>query len=249
LRDKEKTMPDLLRPEVFVQQATPGQSADGNWWGQRGDRTGIPFTADWKRALLLEGRVFQMTVGTLTGGGDISMITGGGAGTIIDQDQPEFGVSVPLNTTLIPLEIHIACQPDLDADGEEANIVITYDSAAAYAGDGTVTSETPVNMITGGGVNTNATAFSAATADITDPTVSGILAFKTVQASEFVSNGTATNLTNGVVGSVELHYEPSFPIHITGPGAFYGYWGGTAAVPGLASVIWGEVPSTRINIS
>lgn len=223
----------------FAQMASPTVVADGGTGTvARGTRTGELYTVTWKQALLFEGRCFQMTVGSLTGGADIAMITGGGAGTTIDQDQPEFGVSVPAGTTLIPLEIHISCQVDMDADGEEGNIVVAYDTAAAVVG-GTSTPETPVNLLTGTGQASVATAFSATTADITDPTVSGILAFKTIQGSD---NGVAAN---AVMTALTLDYEPETPIFLTGPAAFYGYWGGTAAVPGMASVIWAEVPSAR----
>jgi hypothetical protein len=224
-------------------QNSVGDTQDVGWASVHATRTGALFTSSWKEQLLMEGRLFQMTVGTITGGGDLALVTGGGNGTTIDQDQPEFGVSVPNGTSLIPVEITVACQVDMDANGELGNIVVAYDSAAAWAGDGTVTTETAVNMITAGGVSSVASAFSACTADITDPTVSGILAAKTTRGSD---NGTAGNLA---VVTLELNYAPEVPIIISGPGAFYGYWGGTAAVPGVASVIWAEVPEGRFTVS
>lgn len=220
----------------------PAITSDGGVSRLRMSNVGQLFVADWKSELVLEGRVFHMTVGTMAAGGNITLITGGGNGTTIDQDQPEFGVSVPSGTDLIPIEIHVSCQLDMDADGEEGNIIVTYDNGTAYAGDGSVTSETPVNLLGDSGQSSVATAFSAATGDITDPTVSGILAFETIQGSD---NGTAGNLA---FPKLSLHYEPSFPFVLRGPSAFYGYWGGTAALPGIASVIWAEVPSGRFNV-
>ena len=228
---------------IYRQQNSVGDTSDVGWANLNGTRTGAAYTASWKQQLRDEGRLFHMTVGTIASGGDLTLITGGGNGTTIDQDQPEFGVSVPNGTSLIPVEIHIACQVDMDANAEVGNIVVAYDSAAAFAGDGTVTSETAVNLITAGGVSSVATACSAATGDITDPTVSGILAVKTTRGSD---NGTAGNLA---VVTLELDYEPEAPFVISGPGAFYGYWGGTAAVPGVASVIWAEVPEGRFTVS
>lgn len=225
-----------------VFETSPTLASNGNFRNMRVSNTGQLFSADWITDLVLEGRVFHMTVGTITGGGDVSLITGGGAGTTIDQDQPEFGVSVPAGTDLIPIAIKIGCQVDLDADGEEGNIVVAYDSGAAYAGDGTATSETPINALGDAGVTSVATAFSAATGDITDPTVDGILAYKTVQASHA---GTAAS-QNAV--SLDLDWEARFPFILRGPSAFYGYWGGTAAVVGIASVMWAEVPSGRYNV-
>ncbi len=220
------------------EQATPAIVQDNDFRSPRLTRDGLTFTAGWQLALLMEGRLHQMTVGTVTGGGDIAPITGGGAGTIIDQDQPEFGVSVPANTTLIPVSIIVSCNVDADAADEVADIIVTADAAAAYAGDGTVVDETPLNMITRGGITTVATAFSAATVDITDPTVSAILATETI-----------TQLGTAGFATLRMDYQPAAPFFIQGPGAFYGYWGGTGAVTGIATIIWAEVPSSRYALS
>lgn len=231
---------------IETNQQSPSLSSEGGIRLARGLRTGEIGVAGLIDMWLAEGRLFEMTVGTVTAGGDVSLITGGGNGTTIDQDQPEFGVSVPNGTILVPVQIDIACQVDLDADAEVGNIVVTYDAAAAYAGDGTVTSETPLNMLSGGGQTTVATAFSAATGDITDPTVSGVLAYKTVRAALFADT-TASNSSNAVSLDLNWSAKRDVPVFIQGPGAFYGYWGGTAAVTGLARVVWAEVPEGRFT--
>lgn len=211
----------------------------GGFIGNRSDRTGAQFTVGWKEALVMEGRVFQITVGTVAAG-----IVGGGAGTVIDLDQPEFGVSIAANMTLIPLEIYIAADTALDADDEVAQIQVVADESAAYAGDGTVTDEVALNNIRGDGVSSVATAFSAATADITDPVISRIIAAKSwsVMAMEVTETGAAA------IG-MNLHYVADIPIFLRGPAAFYGYWGATGAATGVASVVWAEIPSSRININ
>src|SRR3990167_5165491 len=146
-------------------------------------RSGQLFVADWRQNLLLAGYCYTFDVGTMAAGGNITMITGGGAGTTIDQDRPEFGFGVAAGTTLIPLRIQVACQVDLDADVEEGNIILTADLACGLATDGTRTAETPVNLLHGA-TDFGGTAFSACTADLTDPTVSLVLAFETFQNSE-----------------------------------------------------------------
>jgi hypothetical protein len=226
---------------IFAQQNAPGTSSEGNPVGARGTRDGIAFTATWKQALLLEGRLHQITVGTIAAGGDVTLIVGGGNGTTVDQDQPEFGISVPSGTSLIPVQIDIACQALEDANDEVANIIVYADTAAAYADDGTVTSETPVNLLDASGVTTVATAFSAATADITDPTVSRILAMESIAVTGAEAAGFAPV-------PIVMHYEPEAPHILTGPCAIYGHWGGTGAVSGVASVIWAEVPTARYTI-
>lgn len=230
-------------------QQSPTLAADGSMRAVRGLRTGEMGVAELIDMWIAEGRVFEVTVGGIAAGGDVALITGGGAGTTVDQDQPEFGVSVPAGTILVPLQIDIACIADLDANAEVGHVIVSYDKAAAWVGDGTVTTETPVNIITGGGVSSVASAFSAATADITDPTVSGILVHRAISASEFVSNGTATNLTNGLTVALGASWSAKrdIPVFIEGPGAFYGYWGGTAAVTGTARVVWAEIPATRFS--
>jgi len=228
-----------------ARQASPGVSSDGTQPAWRGTRDGIGFVASWKEALLLEGRVWQITVGTMAAGGDATHIVGGGNGTTIDNDQPEFGVSVPVNTTLIPLRIDVACEALEDANDEVASILVIADNALAYANDGTVTTETPINLLDGhstGGVATTATCLSAATGDITDPTVSMIIA-----AESLAMTGAEAAGFSAV--PLSMHYEPNIPHMIAGPCAFYGYWGGTGAVSGLAVATWAEVPSSRFTLS
>ena len=230
----------MTQQHIFAQQNSPSVAGEGTSVGVRGTRDGIPFTASWKQALLLEGRMFHIDVGTLPADAVFTVIVGGGAGTRLELEQPEFGVSVPNGTALIPLDIRIGCRNDVVADAAEMEILLIADTSAAFAGDGTTVPETPTNMITDGGVSTVATAFSAGTVDITDPVVSMILAYKTLQSS--------LNTSGLTVASLELEYSPEAPPILKGPAAFYGYWGGTAAASGGASVVWAEVPEARYTV-
>lgn len=220
---------------VFAQQNSPGNAAEGNWVAARADRTGIQFTANWKEALVLEGRVHTFMVGAVETG-----IVGGGNGTTIDADQPEFVVSVPSGTSLIPLEITIAFGTDLNAAGEVAQALVIADTAAAYDDTGTVTTETPVNLLSGGGVTTVATAVSACTVNMTAPTESHLIAARAWGYSI---------LTAGAgVGEFDLNYVAELPHILKGPAAFYGYWGATGAATGWAKVTWAEVPDARFTV-
>ncbi len=222
---------------ITAQQNSPALAAEGpnskvSW---RGTRDGLGMTMGWKEALVLEGRVHQITVGAVAAG-----IVGGGNGTVIDQNQPEFGVSVPNGTALILLEAWIAFGTDLNAAGEVAQAMIWADTAAAWAADGTTTAETPANLISDGGVSTVATAFSAATVDITAPTESRLLAV--------AGWGASGPTTGGGPGSYTLHYVADVPEILKGPCAIYGYWGATGAATGWASVKWAEVPEARYTV-
>lgn len=217
---------------------SPGVAGDGVEGNLNISRDSALFTAGWEEKLVFEGRVFSISVGTIA-----SKITGGGAGLLPDLNQPEFGVSVPSGTTLIPLAVDIACSVDLDADLAVGEIWLIADTTAAWAADGTSTAETPANLLDGadGAVATSATAFSAATADITNPVVDQIIAAEIIGQSQV----TAASVTS--IG-LNLHWRSNgLPRMISGPGAFYGYWGGTKAAIGVASVVWAEVPSSRFN--
>lgn len=204
----------------------------------------IPFSADWKLALAMAGLVHQIQIGALADAAVTALIQGGGVGTTTDLDQPEFGVSVAAGWTLIPLEIDISCSADLDANDEIAEALVMADLAAAWVGDGTVTTETPNNWLTGApsGTGCPARCFSACSADITDPTCSRIL------AHELVREMAVTDTTAGVPVRLHLHYEPLVPPLMKGPTAFYGYWGGTTRVDGVASVVFAVVPSDRFPL-
>ena len=121
---------------------------------------------DWKMDAIRDGRGFHVTIGTLTTG-----IVGGGNGTIIDLDQPEFALAIPSGTSVLPLRIHVQCEPPvINADNDIQEIIIAFDEDVAIAG-GTATTETPKNM-NDGHTNTNlCTAKSAYTVNSTaEPT-------------------------------------------------------------------------------
>lgn len=203
----------------------------------KGTYSGDLFTANWTDRLMLEGRVFTMNVGSFS-----TPIQGGGAGTILDQDQPEGIVSVPSGTAIRPIRIHVQCQAPLSVtDSDESEILIAVDRAAAWAGDGTVTSETALNLRTDNIRSSNCSCASAATANITNPTLGIELAHSVTVADV---QGTAATV---VVTKHELLYEPLAAPIIVGPAAIYVYWGGTVATSGFAQVTWAEFPSTWVT--
>lgn len=202
-----------------------------------GTRRGDMFTADWKQRMILEGRAYMVNVGALS-----TPIVGGGAGTVLDLDQPEFIISVPSGTSLIPLRVAIQCQPPLiAADNDEIEALIAVDRTAACAGDGTATAETPFNLRTDNPRASACTATSAYTADVTDP-VLGIELARVVKVADV--QGTAANAK---FDALDLVYEPTCPPVIVGPAMLVGYWGGTVATSGFAEVAWIEVPTTEIT--
>lgn len=193
--------------------------------------------SDWRQALVARGYGWNVTVGTLSTG-----IVGGGNGTVLDLDQPEFGLSVPSGTCLIPLSFNIVCNIGLQTtDSHVSEILVTVDRAAAWAGDGTFTAETPLGLRTNITSGCPITCFSAATADITDPVHHFDLARKELFTDV---QGTAATVN---VTEFRLDYEPTNPPFLIGPCAVYGYWGGSIAVTGYAQLAFLAIPSTLVS--
>lgn len=195
-------------------------------------------TADWRQAFIARGMGYHVDIGSFS-----TPITGGGNGTVIDLDQPEFGISVASGYTVVPLRVHVAALPGLQTtDSHESEILLAVDRAAAWAGDGTVTTETAVNMRTSATGNpTGVSIFSAATADITDPNLGMELAH-VAKLTDVQGTAATVNLYDLV-----LLYEPKNPPFLVGPCALYGYWGGDVAVTGFANVSFLTFPTSLIS--
>lgn len=191
---------------------------------------------DWLAALVLRGFGWHFDVGAFS-----TPIVGGGNGTVLDLDQPEFGVSVPTGYTLIPLRVDIAVAPGVQTtDAHETEILLAVDRAAKWAGDGTVVAETPTNLRTDLVGACPLTVFSAATVDITDPTL-GIELAHALRTENF---GDATGME---LQELSLLYEPQRPPFLVGPCALYGYWGGDIAASGFANVDFLAIPSALLT--
>jgi len=238
-----------MRSEILgtVEQISPSVLGEGNEETLRQTRLGQLFTADWKQRLLLAGKLWKVSVGTVAAGGDVTAIVGGGNGTTVDQDQPEVIIGVPAGYFLIPVEINVAARVDADADGEMGYIIAYADRSAAPVEDGTVTVETPLNLLDGAGAFPGYAA-SAATADITDPTVDELLDIVTVQASEF-THGTPTAADAALSVGLKMAYHPDTPSLIAGACGIYVHWGGTGVASGLATIVVGCVPSSWFPVS
>lgn len=187
---------------------------------------------------IFEGRAWQVTVGTFS-----TPIQGGGAGTIVDADQPEFVLNVPAGTVASLLRVRADVQVALlAADSEEAEIILAVDRAAEVAA-GTYTSETPINLRTDIVSGARCTARSAYTGNTTAaPTLSMELAHPVALGDV---QGTAAN---AMWTQLALEYDPRQKIYIVGPGAVVLYWGGTVAANGFAGVEWAEYTTAELGL-
>lgn len=194
---------------------------------------GTLVVADWIQQQVNLGYGYHASIGALS-----TPITGGGAGTILDLDQPEGILSVPSGVAVIPFRIGVHCHvPLLATDADECEILIAVDKDTVYAGDGTVTTETAFNLRMNSSNTSSCTVASAATADITDPTLDIELARRVITGDV---QGTAGNTW---WGDLDLVYEPKVRPILYGPCALYIYWGGTVATPGFADIQWVELSS------
>lgn len=205
-------------------------------------KRGELFVADWIQSAILQGLGFIANVGSLSTPG-----LGGGAGTIVDLDQPEFGMTIPSGTTVVP--IRIAAQlttPLLATDADETEFLALVDITAATVAaalDGTwTTTITPRNMrIALSNVTTSlCTVKSLCTVDTTDPTESIDLIHSVMVAD---MNGTPAN---ALITRHDVLYEPKNPPMIVGPASLFMHWGGTVAVSGFMQFFWLEIPSTHV---
>lgn len=194
---------------------------------------------DWLQAFVARGYGWHVDVGAFS-----TPITGGGNGTVLDQDQPELGIGIPTGWCMVPLRVHVACQtPLIAADSDESEILVAADRAAEAAGlnatNGTV--ENPTNMRTNVNSGCPFTVASALTMNITNPTL-GIELAHAVKVGDV--QGTAAN---ALWGDLALVYEPKCPPFIIGPAGFYLYWGGTVATTGFANVDFLAIPSSLLT--
>lgn len=218
---------------IKASQVTPASIGEGDLGYAQGTKYGAIYVADWIEQAIRAGYGYYFTVGSMTAGTDIARVLGGGNGTSMDQDQPEFAIGLG-NGWLVPIRIMVDVHADIDAADDDANILVTVDLAANGVSTApTGTAGTVYNMLDGAGGTCSANVYHTITSDITDPTVSEILIAKNI-----VSN--ATN-----VDTMELHvdYMPSHPPRYAGPCAIYGYWGGVAATYGVARVEFLVLPT------
>lgn len=217
-----------------IANLVPDQGSDNGgvypWALPDGGSVSVP----WQQAYINAGYGFHVTVGAFS-----TPITGGGAGTVLDADQPEFVISVPSGTRIIPVRFHVQCQlPLIATDADESEILIAVDRTAAWDAVGTSTAETVFGMKTDNTVSSLCTVASAFTGNMTGAPTLGIELARAVAIGDV--QGTAANAN---WGHLELLYEPKFAPVIVGPAMVVGYWGGTVATPGFAQMQWLEFPA------
>lgn len=199
--------------------------------------------ADWKSLLAMFGKMYKVHIGAIAAGADVTQVTGGGAGTVPDIEQPEIIVGVDAGYCLIPIELDGSLTSDTDAPNDYISAMLLGDRTNAPPTSATATVVTPINMLDGGAAFPGR-AYKEVTSDITDPTLDDLIFYRRKTQVELVLNGSATNITAPVVGNMDLHWEAHYPNIMAGPCAIAFWYAGTVAVTGLATMTFACVPSS-----
>lgn len=217
---------------------SPSVVAPGGFLQPWNTPEGATVQKDWVQAYIDAGYGFQVTVGAFS-----TPVTGGGAGTVLDQDQPELVLSVPSGVAIWLYRVTAQClTPLIATDADESEILLALDKdTASNAGSGTGTVETPLNLRMNNNNTSSVTAVSANTSNITNPTLDMELARAIVVGDV---QGTAAN---ALWGQLALNYEPKRIPLLVGPCAVYLYWGGTVATTGFAQAEWIEPPASIVD--
>ena len=230
--------------QAVAQQQNAAAVQDGLPRDLRSTRIGQLLTADWKTELVLAGYAFNLTVGGVTLGGNVALITGGGAGTTINSDRPEMAVGTPAGYYHIPLGFTCATQQDMGAaDDDEANIILFADLEKTIPLPlATIsTDETPLNLLDGGRTSSSRAASAYHTTDMVgDPVCTVLLAYSTIQAAQ-------VDASSSVVAKLKCDFDPSYPRIFKGPCSVIACWGGNNAATGACSYDWAEVPIGRFE--
>ena len=237
----EKIDPDAgplgTQPQVLANQANVARTSDKQWTQLRATRDGSPIVFPWLQALVLEGFVWQVSVGSGT--------TPVGDGTTWAIARPMLSVGTPAGTAVMPLSVYVSALNQLiAADSDEIDIIVGVDRLSMVTG-GAATEEiafnlrtnltTAINVI---GQNSRVAVRSVYTADATPTPVLGIELAHELQRGD-VQGVAATALW----ARATLDYNPDIKPIIIGPGSLLVYWAGTAAVTAFASAVWAELPS------
>jgi len=209
-------------------------TADDIYQKTQGTRDGAIWTADWVLARCTEGRVFAANVGTVTTPVEF------GAG-IIDEDEFDLHIAVPSGTTIGILSIEVV----MEVVGTNALMeVMAKIGTGSTCGAGTAI--TPRNLRSDAPFTSNCTITSAATA------TSGVQ-LTGAEFMRYVVAKTITAATSGTNAALQPrrftwnHKDAGYiPIVVGASGAACGVFAGAQAGQGFITVIYVEVPSTRI---
>ena len=221
-----------------VEQVSPSVVGEGDMGYATMTKMGQLYTVDWRQKLILSGKMWRTSVGTPGADAAPTQVTGGGAVTHFELEMPEIIMGVEAGYFLALCGLYGSFASLADAASDNLMVLAYADRSQAPVATGTLTVETPDNLLDGAGAFPGR-AFSAVTADILDPVPSDILYF-----SQLLSAGTAVDHIG-----ITVNFEPNIVSWIAGPCQICVHWGGVIATTGMASLVCACVPSSWFPVS
>ena len=229
----------ITQTKINVNQYEPDVLTEGEYNYPAISKLGQLFTAGWQERLILAGRCYRLSIGTISGSGGYTKV---GNGTTVDLDIPQGLVAVD-SGFLIPMSLQLSGRSAADDEDDEVAVLLTGDrsqaTSAAQIGAGTATAETPDNLLHGAPAFEGRVA-SIFTVAITDPVHSDIFYF------EYWSGigGDPTFMSKYTVDKEFIR-----PTLLAGPCTLLLYFGGTSATTAMGSLVFAHIPSAWAPVS
>lgn len=231
-------MPIPADIQAKVNQLVPTVLEDAALEAPRMTKIGQLFTAGWRERLILAGKAYRLSIGTISGGDSFTAL---GTTSALDLDLPQGVVAVD-DGVLIPLSVQGSVTSDTDAVGDYVTFLLTCDRTTAVLGSELAvgSNEVPDNLLDGGPTFGGRCTSILATTPITDPVHNDIL------HHDMWGSVGANNL-----GPVSFVWEKTFeyPIFLRGACSLLLYWGGTVQAHGMGSLCFAHIPASWIPLS
>ncbi|KKM63811.1 hypothetical protein LCGC14_1507680 [marine sediment metagenome] len=218
------------------QSSSVTRESEGNDILLRGLRDGTLVMADFVGAMALEGRVFGVNAGTITG--PINM---GTQATGIDSTEPDLMVTVPADITIILLDVII----QMEAYGATG----IFEAMVAIGSGGVLGSDsdlTPANLNTGSNRKSSCSAGAASSNDATYMT-SNVTEIIRWGAAKAVTVGTADDTSKLPPANYEWQAKQAGYWPILKGAAGFAVYAPAATATGFIMARWLEVPSVWFN--
>lgn len=196
---------------------------------------GQQYVADWKYLLAAAGRMYRISIPEhATGGGAITQAIGNAG---VDLDQPEGIIAVDSGYRLIPVEMQLSIQADLDAYDDQCECYLFGDRTQATAAGATATVLNPANQLDGGAAFPGR-AYSIVTADVADPVHSEVLYYRIWELTQVAAETGGSGIPD-----MSVHHKWDVPNLLAGPCQMVLILAGTVAPTFMGHITVGCVPS------
>ncbi len=238
---------------LLTSQTLVGRVSDGEELSARGVRDGALVLPSWYQALLMEGRVFGVNMGSASSPFDSDT---GAATPAFDDNQPTFGLDIPDNVVVIPLSIIVEIATHTGSASGFVEIMFGYTPSATALGPGTAGSLTIVPMRIQSGISASlCTARGPYTGDAAvEPTT--LTGYGEFFRSGYPTEADAASNVGGILDANQgaAHHEWSaldnVPPIIVGPAIIAGYVSSTSddgIVTGFMTMTFAEIPESAVR--